>query len=144
MAAASSSVARSGASSPTRRTTWLPGSPRTWNHRSRGRAIRRLSRSLAASVRPTSTCHPPGSAYPSIPSNATDSSSTGLGVPSRQIEEIHDPRFDGILRADDPQPVVLDDLLQQLGAMSEVVGGRANVGSHRLPHQRRLVVPQLG
>src|SRR2546427_12411230 len=45
------------------RMTWLPGIPRIWSHQSCGRATRKLSASLSASVRPTRTCHPPGSVY---------------------------------------------------------------------------------
>jgi len=43
------------------RMTWLPDIPRTCNHQSSGLATRKLRESLSASVRPTRTCHPPGS-----------------------------------------------------------------------------------
>src|SRR5688572_13406651 len=52
------------------------------------------------------------------------------------IEEGDDPRLQRVLRPDHQQAVFLDQTLQQLGAVTQMIGGGADVGPDRLAHER--------
>ena len=71
-----------------------------------------------------------------------------LGIPlsgwSCAIEELHDASLQGVLGADDLQPVILDQLLEHLRAVSQVIHGGADVGPDSLGYQRLHIVPEVG
>ncbi len=60
------------------------------------------------------------------------------------VEKIHHSGFHRILGADHQEPVVADQLLQDVRAVPQLADRSGDVGPHRLSHQRLPVVPQLG
>src|SRR6476469_4036473 len=60
------------------------------------------------------------------------------------IEEIDDSRLDGILRAHYHEPIVLDQLLENIRPVPQMIRGSANVDPHRFPGESAEVVLQFG
>src|SRR6185369_2767930 len=56
------------------------------------------------------------------------------------VEGVDDPALQRILRAHDLQPVLIDQALEHVGAVTKLVGRDAHVGAHRFAHQRLRVV----
>jgi hypothetical protein len=58
------------------------------------------------------------------------------------VEEVHAPRLERVLGADDEKPVARGTLLEQRGAMAQVIDRRTEVGAHRVSHECLEVVLQ--
>ena len=77
---------------------------------------------------------------PNPPAGACMRSLAGL---RHTVEEIYDSSLQRILGSDDEEPIVLDQLLEDLRSMSQMVRGDADVGPNGLPHQSIRVVPEF-
>ena len=64
-----------------------------------------------------------------------------LGEP---VEEVHDARFQGILRPDHHEALVLDELLEDLRPVPQLVGGHADVGPHCVMDQHVRIAGERG
>lgn len=63
----------------------------------------------------------------------------GLGHP---VKKVNDARLQAILRANDQQPVILNEMLQNVRAMTQVVGGSANVRANGVRDKSFGVLPE--
>ena len=60
-----------------------------------------------------------------------------------QIEEINHARLQRVLRSDDEEAVVLNQLLQNLGAVTQVIHRRPDIGAHCLLDQGFRIAPDV-
>ena len=57
-------------------------------------------------------------------------------IPITVLEELDNSRLERVFRADDQQPGLPDQPLQQLRAVPQMVHRHADIGSNRLAHER--------
>src|SRR5262245_50333863 len=76
-------------------------------------------------------------------SSARDMNATSWSLISG-VEELDDAGLERVLGADDHQAFLVDELLQQCRAMSQMAHRNADGGTHRLLHDRLVVVGAVG